>query len=332
MGDLVEISVVMPTMNKAGLLDRVLAALAAQQVPPGVLWEVIVVNDGSTDRTSEVLLGRQAGFPVPLRIVNPGHNVGRARARNLGLAAATGRWVLFLDDDILAPPDLLTAHLGLLRADDNAGTIGFAVTDKTLVDAPHFYYLDTRGVARLGSGNAPGRYFVTQNAAAPRWALEKVGGFQAEFSGYGFEDMELAFRLEDQCGICFRALTTVAPRHIHHHTLADYLAKKAACGESSLPLLARLHPQRLREMKLHLVIDACGERPPFGVALLRGLLDSPLGLIPAWLAAHWPCGKAFRPYGTRAYQQVMNIAILSCYRKGLRGGNPCQKSAKKLPN
>jgi len=270
-----QLSVVIPTHGKADLLRRTLAALAGQVVPGGA-WEAVVVDDGSGDHTRSVLDQAGRDFPVPLRTVEPGENVGRARARNLGIEAATGRWVLFLDDDILAPPGLLAAHLALLDGDERRGTIGFALTDPELADAPHFRYLDTRGVARLRGRRAPARFFVTQNASAPRRALLEIGGFDAEFSAYGFEDMELAFRLEDRCGIEFLALHDPAPLHIHHHTLEQYLDKKVECGRHSLPHLAQLHPGRLREMKLHWAVDPADGEPGFAVRLGR-----------AWVLEQW---------------------------------------------
>ncbi len=132
------------------------------------------------------------------------------------------------------------------------------MTDPDLVDGPLFHYLDSRGVAKVGGGEVPARYFVTQNAAVPRETLAAVGGFDERFHAWGFEDMELAFRLEDRLGMRFLAVTAPSPVHVHHHTLSEWLTKKRECGALSLPLLAELHPGRLREMRLHWVIDRPG--------------------------------------------------------------------------
>jgi len=331
MTDRLNLSVVMPTMNKAALLERSLAALARQVVPEGSSWEVVVVDDGSTDGTAAVLSRLAASFPVPLKTVSAVTNVGRARARNMGLAAADGTWILFLDDDILAPGNLIAAHLELLAGDTNRGTIGYAVTDPDLVDAPHFHYLDSRGVAKLGSGSAPARYFVTQNATAPRWALQEVGGFQESFSAYGFEDMELAFRLEDRCGVQFKALVEPVPLHIHHHSLDEYLAKKVECGRHSLPLLAELHPERLVEMKLHYIIDSPGRNPGWRARLLRTLLDSPAGGGAGWMVSHWPRREGGVPRWRGLYFSLMNLAVLACYRHGLNQMADRQNPVKTMP-
>ena len=196
------LSVVIPTYNKLPLLERTLAALAAQELPANH-WETIVVDDGSSDGTAD-FLAQWSGDPARnLRVVSPGRNVGRASARNLGIRAAAGQWILFLDDDILAPPGLLAAHLEMLQRSPGCGTIGRVRTESALVDGLHFHYLDSRGIAKIRQSNVPARYFVTQNAAVPRRALLNINGFDEEFAAYGLEDMEVAFRLEEQQRIAF---------------------------------------------------------------------------------------------------------------------------------
>lgn len=311
------LSVVVPTMNKVGLLEKTLEALRGQDLGRPEPWEVVVVDDGSSDGTAAFLAGLAfPGWPS-LLVVRPSSNVGRARARNLGARAAQGRWLVFLDDDIVAPPGLLAAHLALLEAHPGCGTIGYAVTEPSLVDAPHFHYLDTRGVARLEPGTAPGRFFVTQNAAVPRKAFVDVGGFDEKFSAYGFEDMEVAFRLEDEAAVTFHALTFPVPVHVHHHTLGQYLDKKVECGRHSLGLMARLHPQRLHEMSLHHAVDVPGVAPSFSTRLLRLFCDSPLGRAFPRLLGRWPTGPGHRPRMAGMYLRLMNLAMLCCFREGL---------------
>ena len=313
------LSVVIPTHDKVALLRQTLAALRTQDPGPERPWEIVVVDDGSRDGTA-AFLAAEAGRPgVPLRVVAPAANVGRARARNLGARAAAGRWILFLDDDIVAPPGLLRAHLDLLAAQPGTGTIGRVATAAEVCDAPHFHYLDSRGVGRLPAGPAPARFFVTQNAAVPREAFLQVEGFDEDFSAYGFEDMEVAFRLEQQAGVRFRALPAPVPAHVHHHTLAQYLEKKVECGRHSLPHLARLHPGRLREMGLHHALDVPGAAGPSpATRLVRLCVDGPCGrALPRWLG-RWPADSRHRPRLAALYQLLMNLAVLAAFRQGLR--------------
>lgn len=312
------LSVVIPSRDKRPLLARTLAALRAQDAGTDA-WEVVVVDDDSRDDTPAYLASAAAAEPR-LRAVRPPRNVGRAAARNLGWRAARGRWVLFLDDDILAPPGLLRAHLDLLQRDPASGTIGPAVTDPEIVDGPHFRYLDTRGVAKLPPGPAPGKYFVTQNAAVPRAAMERIGGFDEGFAAYGFEDMDLGFRLED-AGVRFQVLPAPVPRHIHHHTLAGYLQKKRVCGHGSLQQIAARHPHRLAEMRLDLVIDPPGARPGAGRRLLRAALRGVAGVAAGGVVRRWPA-RGSRPWAEAAYFRAMDAAVLAEYCRGLSDPAP----------
>jgi glycosyltransferase involved in cell wall biosynthesis len=102
---MVEISVVVPTHNRSGLLAQTLRSVLWQR---GVDLEVLVVDDGSTDDTAEVV----AALDAPrVRIVRNEVAQGVAAARNRGAEEARGEWVTFLDDDDLWAPDKLARQL-----------------------------------------------------------------------------------------------------------------------------------------------------------------------------------------------------------------------------
>src|SRR3954471_18639687 len=110
------ISVVLPTFNRRARLERVLAGLERQSVDPSC-FEVVVVDDGSTDDT-EAWLGRQAQRRFAVNAKRQA-NAGPAKARNTGIAAAQGEFVLFLDDDVEPTPDLVAEHLRCHDAEAN---------------------------------------------------------------------------------------------------------------------------------------------------------------------------------------------------------------------
>ena len=104
----VDVSVVICTHDRARLLDGALAALAAQDTPPGLGWEMVVVDNNSRDDTPAVVERRAPGFPVRLRRVFEARQ-GLSLARNTGVAAVAGRIVAFTDDDGRPAPDWLAA-------------------------------------------------------------------------------------------------------------------------------------------------------------------------------------------------------------------------------
>ncbi len=309
-----KLSVVVPTHNKRDLLERTLEALAAQEVAGG--WEVVVVDDGSRDGTPELLAGRQGVPAGRLHVLRSEHNRGRAAARNLGVRAAVGHWVLFLDDDILAPPGLLGAHLAVLEAQPHCGTIGLVRTAPALVDAPHFHYLDSRGLAKIKGDRVPARYFVTQNAAVPRDAFLAVGGFDEAFSGYGFEDVELAFRLEDRLGMIFRPVRRPVPQHLHHHSLEQYLSKRREVGRVALLRLAARHPHRIPEMRLNWILG--DERGATWRARLvrRAARGWPARGLEG-LLRRWPTRSRHRPWVPPLYTRLMDALVILAYSRGL---------------
>jgi glycosyltransferase involved in cell wall biosynthesis len=119
----VEVSVVIPTYNRAKLLAEALASVKAQTRPP---LEIIVVDDGSTDGTRALL---EAMGEKVRPIFQANH--GAAAARNRGIEAARGDWIAFLDSDDLWEPRKLEAQARALAADP---TCRLAIVDSRAVD------------------------------------------------------------------------------------------------------------------------------------------------------------------------------------------------------
>lgn len=101
-----QISVIIPTYNRADLLEIAVQSVLSQQ---GATFEVIVVDDGSTDGTYE-RLQEWAKRHQAVRVLHQ-PNSGRSVARNLGLQHARGQWLMFLDSDDVLMPDALAALL-----------------------------------------------------------------------------------------------------------------------------------------------------------------------------------------------------------------------------
>jgi hypothetical protein len=145
-----------------------------------------------------------------------------------------------------------------------------------------------------------------------------VGGFDEQFSAYGFEDMELAFRLENEQALTFYSVNDPVPVHVHHHTLEQYLEKKRECGRHSLSLLASLHPQRIDEMRLHWVVDAPESKTPRQrVRLARSVATESASRWLEALIRNWPTDRRHRPRLPSLYHLCMDAMVLAAYRQGL---------------
>ncbi len=103
------VSVIIPTYNRAALVQEAVAAVLAQTCRD---WELLVVDDGSTDGTSNAL----AGLGGSLRVLRSPRRRGVSAARNLGIAAARGEWLAFLDSDDLWLPEKLERQMAFMAA------------------------------------------------------------------------------------------------------------------------------------------------------------------------------------------------------------------------
>jgi glycosyltransferase involved in cell wall biosynthesis len=176
-----ELSVVIATRDRAAFLGRALDSLAAQTGAPP--FEVIVVDNGSSDGTRALVAERRAtaGFALDyVYVAEP----NRGAARNAGVAAAAGAIVVFIDDDVFAPPDFLAAHGGA-----HAGVFPVAASGPIL-NVPSYEARPKPTVL-----NYSGAFFCTCNISVPRASLLAVGGFDERFDLYGWEDTELGLRL-----------------------------------------------------------------------------------------------------------------------------------------
>jgi len=226
------ITVLIATYNRAPMLQRCLAQLARQAFEPGD--EVVIVDNGSSDATDDVVRTAVARFPVPLRyVVEP--SPGKSRALMAGLAAAHGDVLALTDDDVLVGDDWLAAIRALWREAD-IGLAGGRVTPGWARSAPRWLRFDAgigygplaAPLALLDYGPEPAplgdRTALGANMAVTRRALDAAGGFPLDLGKLrgtllSGEDHALCERVQ---AAGFRAVYD--PRLVvRHHVPADRL-------------------------------------------------------------------------------------------------------------
>lgn len=184
------LSVIVPARDGGDVLRESLPALRASDLPDGT-WELIVVDDGSADRTAEIG-GRWADRVLRL----PGPARGPAFARNRGSEAASGGVLVFVDADVCVHPDALGRLLDLLDADGEP-VAAFGAYD-TQPPAPglvsQYRNLMHHYVHARNGGQAD--TFWAGLGAVRRHAFQEVGGFdEARYPRPQIEDIELGYRL-----------------------------------------------------------------------------------------------------------------------------------------
>jgi GT2 family glycosyltransferase len=225
------VSVVVCSYNGARTMEQCLRSLRVLDYPD---YEVIVVNDGSTDSTPKIL----ERFPDVRVIHQP--NQGLSVARNVGLQAATGSIVAYTDDDCFADPDWLT-HLVYQLQQSGAHAVGgpnLTPEDGTLAacvaasPGQPTHVLESDQVAE----HIPGC-----NMAFRRDALLAINGFDPLYRKAG-DDVDVCWRLQ-QAGMWI----TFAPgAFVWHHRRQNpraYLKQQAGYGEAEA-LLRFQHPER----------------------------------------------------------------------------------------
>lgn len=186
-------SVILPTRDRAESLPGVLDRLAAQQTGGQFTFEVIVVDNGSTDHTRAVAEARQGGFPAPLRCLTE-PRPGKSWALNTGMQDARGAWLAFLDDDIITPPGWLAA-LWRCAAEEQADAVTGCVVPQW--DGPLPAWLENAGarhINQMGIGcvdhgssrrrTAEGHdcRWVGGNLAIRREQALAIGGFNTDLA------------------------------------------------------------------------------------------------------------------------------------------------------
>ncbi|GAC1659749.1 MAG: glycosyltransferase family 2 protein [Vulcanimicrobiaceae bacterium] len=179
----VRASVVIATKDRADYLEAALRSLSEQIGAPA--FEAIVVDNGSTDATAQVVSRARDLYAYPLRSIFEGEP-NRGAARNRGIAAASGELVVFVDDDVWIPAGFLAAHSA---AHEGHGT--FAVSGPIL-------NVESYGERpKPNIANYSRAFLCTCNVSISREALHWVKGFDEQFDLYGWEDTELGLRLRE---------------------------------------------------------------------------------------------------------------------------------------
>lgn len=184
-------SVVIPTYNRKPILEKCLLALEHQKFDDLVKgYEVIVVDDGSTDGTLEWIEANLDRVPH-VRTFAQSHQ-GPAAARNLGVELAKGDTIIFIDSDLVVTDIFLQSHAIALteamKERDDVFTYG-RVINTCNFDNP------TSEPYKITDFSAA--YFATGNVAIGRHWLIKAGLFDTSFQEYGWEDLELGVRLKN---------------------------------------------------------------------------------------------------------------------------------------
>ncbi|HLH72401.1 MAG TPA: glycosyltransferase [Chloroflexota bacterium] len=238
------LSVVIPTHNRQDLLEKVLLALTRQTL--AAPFQVIVADDGSTDRTSTFLADYQALFD--LRVISLPQG-GPARARNAALSLAEAPLVVFLDDDITPDPTFLEQHLTfhLRQPAENVAALGHVDWHHDLEISPFMEYITGAG-SQLFDWNRIRQlpeldyaHFYTCNLSLKRDFLRRER-FDESFPYPVYEDIELGYRLKTRHGLRLLYHPSARAEHLDIKSYAGFKGRQYRAGTAAV-YFATKHPE-----------------------------------------------------------------------------------------
>ncbi len=192
----IDISVIIVVQNRAEVLPTSLSHLEHQSFP-SARYEVIAVDDGSTDESYDVLKRQAEGAPMRVQLLHQNQS-GLNQARNLALESASGKWLLFLDQDILAGPHLLERHLEAHeRLGGDTGVVGAIHRHPHLSKGVLSTRLLPMQMHEAPPENTPLSFLEWNfaNMSLPRNHFMAFGGFDTSTRFFGCGGAEIAWRL-----------------------------------------------------------------------------------------------------------------------------------------
>ncbi|UXH76533.1 glycosyltransferase [Roseateles amylovorans] len=301
-------SVVIPTYNRARLLKHTLDSLVAQRLDRS-RFEVLVVDDGSSDDTAAVVDAFRDRLTVSYFFQEDlGFRV--AKARNLGIAHATGDICVFVDSSVLLHPDCLSAHLATHASSSTPAAVvgyvyGFTLDDSSsdeivaavdfndlggsvdrlhqagLLDFREAFY-DKYG-DHFGDLPAPWVIYWTCNVSARTEQIRAVGGFDEQLQSWGGEDIDLGYRLH-QDGARFLLSRQASTIHYPHpksqggNMKSSYLNYRTIAEKYDTPItqlllpLPTINPFNMNDVIRLLQLPSCAE---FKASQAGGVFGTP---------------------------------------------------------
>jgi len=233
------ISVVIGTYNQRDVLEKVMNSFNEQNLDPST-YELIIVDSSSTDGTDELLNSFKAKCLYTPIIQE---NQGKTGARNKGVEEAKSDTIMITDADMIAHPDLLKTHVEAHKQAKVPTCFEGITYNLHKLEWPtqksNLYPYITRppkNKSKLGWW-----YFLTGNISFSKELFYEAGGFDTEFKGYGWEDLELGYRLSKK-KIPLIFLKDAINYHYHVITQEEEIERNIKKGESA-KILLKIHPE-----------------------------------------------------------------------------------------
>jgi glycosyltransferase involved in cell wall biosynthesis len=242
-----DISIVIPTQNRKNVLQCVLNGLTRQTCDPS-LFEIIVVDDGSDDGTQTVVKNVSKTSKSKIKYIHQA-KLGPGAARNSGISQARGKWILFLDTDLIPETDVVERHRKFHQEWEDEYTClmgdvemasGLNIPQQARKNETNIH-LNGSGLQELNHWN-----FRTGNASLAKSLCAAPSGFDPRYEAA--EDTEFGYRLHAM-GVKFYYDGSIKVYHHHPMNMDECVEKYAAYGRA-VALWYLESPEARRELAL----------------------------------------------------------------------------------
>jgi glycosyltransferase involved in cell wall biosynthesis len=241
-----DVSVLIPTYNRASLLPKVLDAWKEVDKATRYEYEIIFSDDQSSDDTVSMLKKYQNQLPI---VILDNEHGGASRARNNGLRHAKGTKILSIGDDIFPNPQWINQHYELaLKHGPETAILGEVKWHPELELNYLMHHITEVGHEQFSFNAFPPhtyvdwRHFYTSNISVDRqFLMSEAIIFDERFYTYGFEDAELGYRLSNR-GLKILYAPEAYADHYHPYAIAGFCKRQESAGEMAV-VFTRLHPE-----------------------------------------------------------------------------------------
>ncbi|WP_040949677.1 glycosyltransferase family 2 protein [Gorillibacterium massiliense] len=265
---MISYSIVIPTYNNKRLLANTLEALNYQTgFDPGS-YEVLVVDDGSDDETEAFIRDIPSAYAFTYLYIPRSANSCRARVRNAGWKQAKGRFILFLDSDIVVAPDYLADLDRYFQRNPDLLVCSFRYMLRETINQDELRsgelfrrnfqtleYLEARHFDCMVSGfnvaalKIPWQFVFSCSMALSREHLNELGGFDEGYMGWGMEDTDIGYRAHHMGLpiVCHMGMTAL--HQFHGEAFGDLKSyKKMQDWDINITRMYRIYPELQREL------------------------------------------------------------------------------------
>ena len=244
-----KLSIIIPFYNSETSLKRCVDSILSQKTKHVI--EIIAVDDGSTDRSKEII---NSFNNQSINLLSYSENRGIAFARNHGAQYATSDLIAFVDSDMVLSSDWV--ELGLEYMDNSSimGIMGqYIAPDDVKQNSLDIYlYSNIRGAKAHYKGRTPisFKYFLFSNTIIRKSVFEEVGTFDDSFTRYGGEDTDLSIRIYKLYPQGLYYYPDMITLHYGQKSLAQFCSNMYNFGKYNLSKIIKQYPEFEKELQI----------------------------------------------------------------------------------